>query len=56
MDLLYELPFYDELSVVEISKTFKGYTTSYKIEIVDSEDPSSQLESSKSSIKDSCNN
>ena len=29
IDLLHELPFYDELSVVEISKAFKGYARSY---------------------------
>ena len=26
IDLLYELPFYHKLSIVEISQTFKGYT------------------------------
>ena len=50
--LLHELPFYDELSVVEISKAFKGYARSYKIEIIDSKDLLSQLEASKLSIKD----
>ena len=49
--LLHELPFYDELSVVEISKAFKGYARSYKIEIIDSKDLLSQLEASKLSIK-----
>ena len=52
IDLLHELLFYNELSVVEISKAFKGYARSYKIEIVDSKDPLAQLEASKSSIKD----
>ena len=51
IDLLHELPFYDELSVVEISRAFKGYA-SYKIEIKDIKDPLAQLEVSKSSIKD----
>ena len=37
IDLLHELPFYDELSVAEISKAFKGYA-SYKIEIIDLKD------------------
>ena len=32
-ELLHKLPFYDELNVVKISKTFKGYARSYKIEI-----------------------
>ena len=51
-DLLHELPFYDELSVAEISKAFKGYERSYKIEIIDLKDPLAQLEASKSSIED----
>ena len=52
IDLLHELPFYDELSVVEISQAFKRYTRNYKIEIIDSKDPLAQLEASKSSIED----
>ena len=31
IQLLYELPFYDELNVVGISKTFKRYARSYKV-------------------------
>ena len=50
IQLLHELPFYDELSVVEISKAFKRYARSYKIEIIDSKDPLAQIEASKSSI------
>ena len=34
IDLLHELPFYNELSIKLISKVFKGYTRSYKIEII----------------------
>ena len=52
IELLHDLPFYDELSVVEISLAFKRYARSYKIEIIDTKDPSVQLEASKSSIKD----
>ena len=52
MELLHELPFYHELSVVEISKTFKRYARSYKVEIIDSKYPLVQLEASKSSIED----
>ena len=48
----HKLPFYDELNVVEISKVFKRYASSYKIEITDSKDPLAQLEASKSSIED----
>ena len=50
--LLYELPFYDELSVKEISEAFKRYGRSYKVEIIDSKDPLVQLEARKSSIED----
>ena len=52
IEFLNELPFYDELSVVEISKAFKRYARSYKIEIIDSKDPLAQLEASKSSIEE----
>ena len=41
IELLHELQFYDELSIVEIPKAFKRYAKSYKIEIIDSKDPSS---------------
>ena len=33
-DLLHELPFYDELSIKQISEAFKKYARSYKIEII----------------------
>ena len=52
VELLHELPFYDELSITEVSKAFKRYARSYKVDIVDHKDPSTQLEASKSSIKD----
>ena len=52
IELLHELPFYDELSITEISKAFKRYARSYKVEIVDHKDPLVQLQASKSSIKD----
>ena len=38
IELLHELPFYDELSVVEKSKAIKIYVRSDKIEIIDSKD------------------
>ena len=47
-----KLPFYDKLNIKQLSKTFKKYTRSYKIEIIDSKDPLAQLEASKSSVKD----
>ena len=52
IELLHELPLYDELSVVKISKIFRGYERSYKVEITEPKDPLVQLESSKSSVKD----
>ena len=54
IELLHQLPFYDELSVVEISKAFKGYARSYKVEIIEPKDPLAQLanQASKSSIED----
>ena len=51
IDLLHELPFYDELSIEKISKAFKRYARNYKIEIIDSKDPLAQLDASKSNIK-----
>ena len=52
VELLNELPFYDNLSIKEISKAFKRYAKSFSIEIIDSKDPLIQLSASKSSIKD----
>ena len=34
-DLLSELPFYEELNVIKTNHVFRGYTISYKVEIVD---------------------
>ena len=45
LDMLLQLPFYDELNMVKTSKAFKGYARSWK-------DPSVQLTVSKPSIKD----
>ena len=52
IELLHALPFYDELCVVKISKAFKGYARSYKVEIIEPKDPLAQLETSKSDIED----
>ena len=49
--ILRELPFYDELNIVEISKIFKGYVRIYSIEIIDSKDPSVQLRTRKPIIE-----
>ena len=51
IDLLFELPFYEELSVIKTDRAFKGYAMSQKVELVDKKDPFSQLEASKLSTK-----
>ena len=52
IDLLSELPFYEELNVIKTNHAFRGYAMSYKVELVEKKDPIKQLEASKSSIKD----
>ena len=52
IDLLDELPFYDQLNIIKTNQTLKGYGRSYKVEIVDKKDLIVILEASKSSIKD----
>ena len=52
IDLLSELPFYEELTVVKTDKAFRRYAMTYKVELIDKKDPLSQLEASKSNIKD----
>ena len=51
IQLIKELPFYDELSIVKNKAAFSGYAQSYKIEIVDKRDVGAQLKASKISIK-----
>ena len=52
IERLAELPIYEQLSVIKPDQAFKGYATSYKVEIIERKDPTVQLEESKSSIKD----
>ena len=52
IDLLSELPLYEELTVIKTNHAFRGYAISYKVEIVEKKDPIKQLEASKTSIKD----
>ena len=52
IELLHELPFYDELNITEVSKAFKRYARSYKFEIGNHKDPLVRLQASKSIIKD----
>ena len=55
VDLLSELPFYEELNVIKTNHAFRGYAMSYKVTIIEKQDPIKQLEASKSSIKDLLN-
>ena len=52
IDLLSELPFYEELNVIKTDHAFEEYAMSYKVELDEKKDPINQLEASKSSIKD----
>ena len=52
IDLLSELPFYEELNVIKANDSFKEYIMNYKGELVEKKDPIKQHEASKSSIKD----
>ena len=35
VDLLAELPFYDQLNIIKTDQAFSGYARSYKVEIVE---------------------
>ena len=52
VELLKELSFYDELSIVKNKTAFSGYAQNYKIEIVHKRDVVTQLKASKLSIKE----
>ena len=55
IDLLSELPFYEEPNVIKTDHVFRGYEISYKIELVEKNDPIEQLEASKSSQMEKLN-
>ena len=50
IDLLSELPFYEQLNVITINHAFRGYAMSYKVELIEKKDQIKQLETSKSRI------
>ena len=52
VDLLLELPLYQELNVIKTNHAFRGYATSCQVKLSEKKDPIEQLERSKSSIKD----
>ena len=39
IDLLSELPFYEKLSIIKANHAFRGYTMSFKVEIIEKKDP-----------------
>ena len=54
IDLLSELPFYEELNVIKTNHAFRGYAilNQLQVKLIEKQDPIKQLEASKSSIKD----
>ena len=50
--MLSELPLYEELNIIKTNHLFRGYAISYRVEILEKNDPIEQLEASKSSVKD----
>ena len=50
VELLKELPFYDELGIIKNKTTFSGYARTYRIKIIDERDVIVQLKASKISI------
>ena len=56
INLLAELPFHDQLSIIKTDQALTGYRMSYKVEIVERKDPIVQLKASKLSIKDLLSN
>ena len=51
IDPLFELPFYEQLSIIKTDLVFKGHAMSSKVEIIEKKDPVLQLEASKLNIK-----
>ena len=52
IDLLFELPFLEELNIIKTNHAVREYAMSYKVKLVEKKDPIEQLEASKSSIND----
>ena len=51
LQLLKELPFYDELNIVKNKSAFNDHAQSYNVEIIDKKDVITQLKTSENSIK-----
>ena len=52
IDRLAELPFYKQLRVIKTNQSFRGYTMSCKVKVIERKDPIVPLEAGISSIKD----
>ena len=44
IDLLSELPFYEELNVIKTTHAFRGYAMSYRVELIEKKDPIKQTQ------------
>ena len=51
LELLRELPFYDDISISRKERSFRGYVETYKVEVIDNKSLSNSLSVSKNSIK-----
>ena len=51
IDLLSELPFYEELNVIKTDNAFRGYAMSYKVETIEEKYPIKQLEAGNQVLK-----
>ena len=50
-ELLHELPFYDDINISWKERAIRGYTETYKVEIIDNKNLSDSLHVSKNGIK-----
>ena len=50
-ELLRELPFYDDINISKNKRSFRGYTQTYKVEIINNRDLNDLLSVIKNSIK-----
>ena len=44
IDLLSQLPFYEELNVIKTTHAFRGYAMSYRVELIEKKDPIKQTQ------------
>ena len=51
LELLHELPFYDDINISRKERAFKKYANTYQVEIINSKSLHDSLSASKNSIK-----